>query len=274
MFLIITIKTQFNGYLYGEYYILMKKEGKKYLIKESELKEIIQEMLLMELYDPDDYKDMYTPGYNHNQPLKKPVDSIKGAINLVKGIPGMVIPDSWKEKAAADQGFAQYILGLLGAQMAGTARPDFIPNWGQHGGEGSNADASQQLNVNAAVNWLRNNANPKSIGYCARYVRRALNAGGLQVPHGMKAYSAKYYLNVLPANGWEEIPVNQAGELCDVVVIGPCKDSSGKNHPQGHIAMCIGNGVWASDFIQKTMHGLRGAPPPSAVHVFRYKNKV
>ena len=41
----------------------MKREGKKYTIKESELKEIIQEMLLMEVYNPNDYKDMYTSDY-------------------------------------------------------------------------------------------------------------------------------------------------------------------------------------------------------------------
>lgn len=251
----------------------MKKEGKKYLIKESELKEIIQEMMLMELFNPDDYNGMHTPGYQGTTPMPK--DYIRGAWNLVKGIPGMIIPDSWKQKAAeGNNPFAQYLLGLLGAQQAGTARPDWVPNLGQHRGEGSNADAKQQLNVNAAVNWLRNNAGRKSTGWCARYVRRALNRGGLQVPHGMRAPSAKFYINILPANGWQEIPANQAGELCDVVVIDPCKDSTGKDHPNGHIAMCIGNGVWASDFIQRTMHGLRGTPPPGAVHVFRYKNKV
>ena len=102
----------------------------------------------------------------------------------------------------------------------------------------------------------------------------ALNRGGLGVPYGMKADSAKYYINILPANGWEEIPTNQAGEPCDVVVIGPCVDDGGNPHPEGHMAMCLGNGVWASDFIQSTMYGLNGTPPPSAVHVFRYKNRV
>lgn len=252
----------------------MKKEGKKYLIKESELKEIIQEMLIMELYNPDDYKGMYTPNYNGKAPLM-PKEYINGALNIIKSIPGLVIPDSWKEKAAEGNGdIAQYILGLLGAQKAGTARPDFFPNWGQHHGEGSNADAHEELNVNAAANWLRSVAHRRPISRCAEYVRRALNRGGLGAPYGMKADSAKYYINILPANGWQEIPVNQAGELCDVVVISPCIDDKGIQHPDGHIAMCIGNGVWASDFIQSTMHGLQGTPPPSAVHVFRYKNRV
>lgn len=261
----------------------MKRSGKKYLIKESELKEIIQEMLLMELYNPDDYKNMYTQAYQKaNGTPATPYDYWHGAWNLIKNIPNMTIPDSWKQKAAeSGKDTWQYLLGLLRAQKSGTERADFVPNWGQWRlpeGQGQNADASQQLNVNAAVSWLRNNAYPRydknKCGHCAKYVRIALNRGGLMVPHGMRATSAKYYVNILPANGWQEIPVNQAGELCDVVVIDPCVDSNGGKHELGHIAMCIGNGVWASDFIQKTMHGLAGTPPPSAVHVFRYKNRV
>jgi hypothetical protein len=251
----------------------MEKKGKKYLIKESELKEIVREMMLMELFNPDDYKHLYTPGYQGSPTLPK--DYIKGAWNLLKGIPNIVIPDSWKEAAANGNGdIAQYILSLLGAQMAGTAGADFVPHFGLRSGEGPNPDAHQQLHVNAAANWLRSNAGRRTSGSCAKYVRIALNRGGIQVPHGMRAPSAKYYYNILKANGWEEIPVNQAGELCDVVVISPCVDSLGTGHPDGHIAMCIGNGMWASDFIQKNMYGLRGMPPSKAVHVFRYKNRV
>lgn len=252
----------------------MKRQPKKYIIRESELKEIVQEMLLMELFNPNDYNHLDIPGRGHNQTPTKPVDYLRIPLNILRGS----IPDSWKEKAAEDNGFLQYLLGLIGAQKAGTARPDYIPNPIQAWGKGQNANAQQKLNVNAAVNWLRNHAYPhydkKKCGHCAKYVRMALNAGGLQVPHGMPAPSAKYYLNIFPSNGWQEIPVNQAGELCDVVVIAPCKDSKGGDHPDGHIAMCIGNGVWASDYIQKTMHGLAGAPPPSAIHVYRYKNRV
>jgi len=255
----------------------MEKEGKKYLIKESELKEIIREMMLMELFNPDDYNGMYPKGSNPNAPLPTVYDYgsniLKAGGGLLSMAANAIIPDSWKEKAASGK-HGQYLLSLLGAQKAGTEGADFFRNWGQARGEGSNADAHQQLDVNAAANWLRNNAHRKSTGWCARYVRMALNRGGLQAPHGMRAPSAKYYNTVLPANGWEKIPVSQAGEVGDVVVIGPCVDASGRNHPNGHIAMCIGGGTWASDFIQRTMHGLRGAPPPDAVQVYRYKNRV
>lgn len=228
----------------------MKKEGKKYLISERELKEIIQEVSLMEVFNPDDYKDMRGPG-DRKAPLPK--DYIGGALGLAGGLLGISGSGSSKKNNTTGDSDISFAL---------------------YKGGGSNADAHEPLKVNATVNWLRNNAHTGTTHWCARYVRMALNAGGLQVPHGMPAPSAKYYMNILPANGWEEIPVNKAGELCDVVVISPCVDDSGHNHPDGHIAMCIGNGVWASDFIQRTMHGLRGNPPPSAVHVFRYKNRV
>lgn len=255
----------------------MKEKGRKYLIKESELKEIIQEMILMELYDPADY-NMHTKYYTGSIPNVG--DALRGVGNMIKNAPAAIIPDEWKERVAqGDSDFLQWLLGSLNAQAPGTAGPDFLRNFfGQPIGQGQNADASQPLNVNTAVNWLKRYAYPKydkdKCRQCAKYVRMALNRGGLGVPHGMKADSAKYYVNILPANGWEEIPINQAGELCDVVVIDPCIDSAKERHPNGHIAMCIGNGVWASDFIQKTMHGLKGTPPPSAIHVYRYKNRV
>ena len=190
----------------------MEKRGKKYIIKESELKEIIREMMLMEVYNPDDYKNMYTTRYQNSNmgdgKLPTPHDYMS---NAWKGLMGLIIPEKWREKVA--QGNSDVL---------------------QYHGEGSNADASQPLNVNAAVSWLRSHANPRydknKCGWCARYVRMALNRGGLQVPHGMAAPSAKYYVNVLPANGWEKIDVSQAGEPGDVVVIGDCIDSNGKRH--------------------------------------------
>lgn len=256
----------------------MKKDGKKYLIRESELKEIIKEMLLMEVYNPDDYKNMHTAEFLQNNPK---VPNAGDALVALGKIATGWIPDAYKNKVANGgagvlNDFQRWLLGALGASQAGTAGPDFVPGIQQmfYGvDKGPNADAHQVLNVNAAVNWLRNNAHQKSTHWCARYVRTALNAGGLGLPHGMPAGSAKDYLKILPANGWQEIPTNQAGELGDVCVIAPCIDSSGRPHKLGHIAMCIGSGVWASDFIQKTMHGLAGAPPPGAVHVYRYKNR-
>lgn len=257
----------------------MKKEGKKYLIKESELKEIVQEMLLMELYNPDDYKNMYQKGTS-DAPLPNIGDALGGAWNIIKGIPNALIPDKWKEQIANGNGhlgndFLQWLMGSLDAAAAGTAGADWVPNIGQKHGEGQNKDAHEQLNVAAACNWLATNAKAKTIHRCARYVRIALNRGGLSLPYGMPATSAKYYYNILRANGWEFISAQEAGQPCDVVVVDQTMSLDGKhNYKDGHIAMCIGNGRWASDFLQNSVTGLAHQVPPEKIHFFRYKNKV
>jgi hypothetical protein len=263
------------------------EKNKKYLIKESELKEIIQEMILMELYDPKDYAGMYTKNYTGKIPNAG--DALSGAWNMIKGIPNAIIPDEYKNQVANNgPGFwndlQRRMLDMLGASAAGTAGPDWLPKLNQIGGKpgtGPNKNAEQQLNVNKAVDWLRNHAYPRYIkekcGHCATYVRTALNAGGLDAPHGMDGLYAKNYIRILPENGWVEISPNQAGELCDVCVIDSCIGGNGKKHPAGHISMCIGNGVWASDFIQNSMVGISGGIKPgqgNVVHVFRYRNRV
>lgn len=230
----------------------MRKEGKKYVIKESELKEIIQEMILLEVYNAADYAGMHTSNYNGK------VANLGDYANALKGL--------------AQGGFGA-LKNLFGGGEnqtgAGFLGGLFNNDFAKQVDSGKNADAHQVLNVADACNWLKQHAHPKTTHYCARYVRQALNAGGLGVPHGMAAPDARYYQRILPSNGWDEIPVNQAGQPCDVVVIG-----QHQGHPLGHIAMCLGNGQWASDFIQKTMHGLTTPPPPEVVHVFRYRNKA
>ena len=221
----------------------MKKEGKKYVIKESELKEIVQEMLLMEFFGQSVSKDMYTTSYRNN------------AQNTG------VVPKSSNGNGNID--FKKYLELLFGDVFNKSFGQTQVVN------NGKNADASQPLNVAAACNWLKQHAKASSIGYCARYIRQALNAGGLGVPHGMPAPDAKSYQRILPSNGWDEIPMSQAGQAGDVMVIGQYE-----GRPHGHIAMCIGNGRWASDFIQKTMYGLRVPPPPEFVHFYRYRNKA
>ena len=263
------------------------EKNKKYLIKESELKEIIKEMVLMELYNPDDYAHMHTQ--NYKGPMPNLTDIGRGAWNMIKDIPGAVFSDEYRNKVAnSDPGFwndlQRRMLDLFGVSAPGTAGPDWIPKINQIGGRpgtGPNKNAEQQLNVNQAVDYLRVHSYDHYIkekcGNCAAAVRTALNAGGLDVPHGMNGLHAKNYIRILPENGWVEIPVNQAGELCDVCVIAPCIDGYGKKHNSGHISMCIGNGVWASDFKQQSMIGLAGGIAPGqgkVVYVFRYRNRV
>ena len=64
------------------------EKNKKYLIKESELKEIIREMVLMELYNPDDYAHMHTQ--NYKGPAPNLGDAGRGVWNMIKDIPGAV----------------------------------------------------------------------------------------------------------------------------------------------------------------------------------------
>lgn len=255
----------------------MEKQGKKYIIKESELKEIIQEMLLMEVYNPNDYKDsLYLPG-TKDRPLPNIGDVAKGAGNLIKGIPGALIPDSWKEKVAnGDNEFLKWMLGALSASAPGTAGGDYVPDLSQalHG-KAQNADAHEKFNVAAACQWLAAQARGNSGENCARNVRLALNRGGLDVPYAMPHRYAYQYYNMLSKNGWQEIPAQQAGQAGDVVVVeSTWSINRVHNYKYGHIAMCIGNGRWASDFLQRTPTGLRHQVPPERVHYFRYKNRV
>lgn len=219
----------------------MRKENKKYLIRESELKEILQEIALLEVSDMHTRKYMARKSGSGNAALKTDGNVLGDFGNMLNGL-----------------------YSSLFGQGNGT-----MGYGNQPVDHGKNADAHQPLNVAAAVNWLNSNAHQKSTGWCARYVRSALNAGGLGVPHGMPARAAYQYVRILPSNGWQEIPIEQAGQPCDVVVMDPHP-----GHKYGHIAMCLGNGRWASDFFQRTMHGLKVPPPRNVVHVYRYRNRV
>ena len=258
----------------------MEKKNKKYSIRKSELNEIILEALIVEAYNPNDFKANFSNG---QLPKGLTINSYLSKIGPgVKSIAGHMIPDNWKERVEnGDSRFLQWLLGLLGANTAGRVGPDYFPNmkdWSVFGGAGSkaeqNPDAHQQLNVAAAIRYLMNHAtstyNKLLNGKCAKNVRAALNFGGLDVPHGIRATAAKHYIIVLPRNGWYEIDINQAGQPGDVCVI-----DAYDGHPYGHISMCCGRGLWVSDFVQKDMFGVKGHKPPlNLVHVYRYKNIV
>ena len=249
---------------------VMEKQQKKYIIKESELKEIIKEMIILEAaaeYNPDSPNDMHTKYYKGPSNIRI-LDRGENLFNgIKKGLQNFA--------AGTNSDFLKTIFGADDTQAG-------------NGYRGTNFNAQEPLNVAQASRFIRAKAQPYYIqgkcGNCARAVRRALAAGGLKGmanwkgPYGMFGGSAKYYINILPANGWTEIGVGQAGQPGDVCVIDECDviTPQGKrsHHEHGHISMCIGNGVWVSDFVQKNMYGLDGTPPPSKVHVFRYNNRV
>lgn len=261
------------------------KSKNKYIIRESELREIIRETLLMELYNPADYKGLYDKNSKGRLNFK---DYWKTGADLIKNLPklpGLVIPDDVKDRIeSGDSQALQWLLGVLGANTAGRMGPDFFPDFStirQHGFKalnyGDNGNAEQGFNATAAAQYAMSRAYPaynkRTCGHCARAVRQALNYGGLGVPHGMPAGYARDYLKVLPANGWQEIMPGQAGQVGDIVVVAPFRDAV-KDYKSGHIAICCGNGQWVSDFRQSTPHGLATPPPANAVHYYRYRNIV
>lgn len=270
------------------------KEGKKYILRESELKEIIKEMILDEISEANDGSAYFvsTDGYTPQTiPHIRDYVSTGGKV-LKSGLSAILkafgVNDEYIERVQnGDNDLAQWLIGALGLNTAGHVGADYVPDvrsmkWagGPGWGKGNNFDAKEVFYPDQAARWILSNATPRYIrgknGWCARYVKLALNAGGLSAPWGMIAGSAKDYLKVLPSNGWVEIPPSQAGQVGDVMVIDACRTRSGRRgfHKYGHIAMYCGGGQWVSDFRHRpdNIYGLNGTPPASAVHYFRYKN--
>lgn len=119
------------------------------------------------------------------------------------------------------------------------------------------------LDIDAAVKFLDENAKPAPTFHCAAYVRKALEAGGLDMTD--RPISAKDYGPYLSRLGFtsvaQEMYLPQAG---DVVVIQ--NYNGGDVH--GHIAMYDGR-QWVSDFKQQDMWGgpgYRTKKPPYMVY--------
>jgi len=105
--------------------------------------------------------------------------------------------------------------------------------------------------VDKAVLYLTDNAQPKSQGECARYVRHAIQAGGC--PTYIHPASAKDYDSFLPKLGFKSVSLTDYKPVKgDVIVIKPPQNQSGHEH--GHIAMYSGK-KWISDFAQRDMYG-------------------
>lgn len=100
-----------------------------------------------------------------------------------------------------------------------------------------------------AAKAIADNAEPKSLGKCAKYVRTAMEAGGLETSG--RPVSAKDYGPFLTGKGFKAVAKDgytpQAG---DIIVLQPTDTSS----EHGHIAMYSGS-EWVSDFKQKDMWG-------------------
>jgi hypothetical protein len=104
------------------------------------------------------------------------------------------------------------------------------------------------FDTNNFTTYLRRNAGKRSQASCARFVRRALEAGGANT--GGHPGSAKQYGPVLMRNGFHAISVDNpdgfAFQAGDIVVIQPTRHGN----PAGHIAGYDGT-KWISDFVQR-----------------------
>ena len=108
----------------------------------------------------------------------------------------------------------------------------------------------------AAVIYLQSHAEATSHGRCARYVREAIQRGGIMLIHTHSAYN---YGASLVCAGFYPV-LRGVPKKGDVVVIQPIA-----GHDDGHMAMYDGQ-IWISDF--KQLHGFypgpayRAAQPP------------
>jgi hypothetical protein len=100
-----------------------------------------------------------------------------------------------------------------------------------------------------AVNYLQWHAEPVSHGHCARYVREAIERGGISL---MRTGSARNYGSSLTSAGFYQVLSDANPQKGDVIVI-----ESIARHPDGHMAMYDGH-IWISDF--KQQHGYYPGP--------------
>ncbi|MFC5045928.1 hypothetical protein ACFSTE_20415 [Aquimarina hainanensis] len=103
------------------------------------------------------------------------------------------------------------------------------------------------LDLNKVIKGLNKRASAMdvAVGYCAKYVRWALEAGGMSTLG--RPLSAKDYGPFLLKKGFVEISDGDY-EIGDIAVM-----ESFKGNPDGHIQMYNGEN-WVSDFIQRTFY--------------------
>ena len=130
-----------------------------------------------------------------------------------------------------------------------------LPSFGSHIQnanfiDGNDAQPNQQrdgFNINSAIMALNKNSLFKSTGYCARYVRYAIEAGGINTAG--RPGSAKDYDTFLAGKGFNVISsLNYQPVAGDIAVMESFMGAI-KYHPHGHIQMYNGT-KWISDFRQ------------------------
>lgn len=140
--------------------------------------------------------------------------------------------------------------------------------------DGQNPATKKKMDLNKMVEKVNANAQPKSIGKCATYVRIAFQAGGGVVAQPYPI-SAKNYGPTMIANGFTEIPTEgYDARLGDIAVFqAPPKET------HGHIQIFNGS-KWVSDFTQNRAPGANQIWPGSkyedanvSYKIYRYPNE-
>lgn len=132
------------------------------------------------------------------------------------------------------------------------------------------------FNVNDAIYFLELHAHAESHRVCAKHVRQALEAGGLDTTgHPINACE---YINWLPANGWTKLGILRSERACteflktglrpgDIAVY----HKPGAPTQPGHICMWTGY-RWISDFKQRGINVYNEFP--GAIYVYRYGGEL
>lgn len=120
------------------------------------------------------------------------------------------------------------------------------------------ATGDSPFNVDKFVSTLISNAGSSSSGKCARHVRLALNAAGVEGTAGASAYM---YKDWLPSKGFHEISTSTTPQAGDIIV--NASGYNGKN-AHGHVQGYTGS-QWISDFKQSK-------PDMRAATMYRHKS--
>lgn len=117
--------------------------------------------------------------------------------------------------------------------------------------QSQSAVSNNGFNLQATLQHLRDRANSASTGYCAKYVRQALEAGGMDMTG--RPNNANAYIGFLRNKGYKQVStgvgeslggyIPQAG---DIIIY-----KANARHRYGHIAMYDGQN-WYSDFKQRS----------------------
>ena len=265
----------------------MMEGKKKYTIRESELKDLIRKCLLYEVYNGDDYG-----GYTSHWDGKRvtPYDLLKTSWDAISNMPAALkngIESGEMANFFKDLfNFNQNTNSNSSSSYDSSSSYPIVPTGPIK--PGKNADHHETFNVRNAVECMRKNTNNfNAIGInrgkrmCGAYVGKYLHAGGLSIQFNGKTGT---FGQQLLANGWREIPTNQAGQAGDVVII----ELGGKtNRIHGHAAMCFGNDLWGTDYIhpngkdtsrpgKHNLWGMQewGPEEPGRIHTYRYKGPI